>query len=296
MKDSNKKNMEELIDLHTHTNASDADIHLSPEKLVKLAYENNIKAIAVTDHDSVASVEKAIKAGEKIGVEIVPGSLELSTFEGELEPHILGYYLDYKNSGLVDSLKNQIKGRDKRSRLIVEKFNAAGANLNFDELRKKTKSAYVAKYHIALELVKQGFIDNIFEVFKETDKGGFAYVPYSATKEYLFGVESGIKLLRKYDAVTVWAHPGNLKLDKKEERKFLEDMIKWGLQGIEAYSRRHTAEQMKHYESLANEYDLLMTGGTDFHGLIKGKLVGTWDGSFKVPYNILEELKGFKGL
>lgn len=285
----------ELIDLHTHTCESDADIHLSPEKLVKLAYENNIKAISVTDHDSVAGIDKAIEAGEKLGVEVVPG-LELSTFEGELEPHILGYYLDYKNPGLIAALKKQTQGRDKRSRIIVEKFNAAGASIDFDELRKNTRSAYVARYHIALELVKQGFVDNIFNAFKETSKGGIAYVLYSAVKEYLFDVEPGIKLLRKYDAATVWAHPGNLKLDEKEERKFLENMIKWGLQGIEVYSRRHTAEQMKHYEALAKEYNLLMTGGTDFHGLIDGMLVGTWDGSLKVPYEILEELKSFKGL
>lgn len=293
MKKANKTNMEALIDLHAHTYESDAHIHLSPEKLVKLAYENKLRAIAVTDHDSVANIDRAIEAGKKIGVEVVPG-LELSTFEGELEPHLMGYYLDYKNPELITALKKQALGRDERSRLIVKKFNAAGANIDFDELRKNTKSAYVSKYHIALELVKQGFMNNIFDVFKKTIKGEVAYVPYSAIKEYLFDVESGIKLLRKYGAVTVWAHPGNLKLDKKEERNLLENMIKCGLQGIEVYSRRHTVEQMKHYKSLSEEYNLLMTGGTDFHGVNEGMLIGTWDGSLKIPYKLLEELKKFR--
>lgn len=287
------KTMKDLIDLHTHTYESDADVNLSPKRLVKLAYENDLKAIAVTDHDSVANIGRAIKAGNKLGVEVVPG-LELSTFQGGLEPHFLGYYLDYHNPGLIDVLKRQAQGRDERSRMTVGKFNAAGANLDFDELRKKVKGAYVAKYHIALELVKQGFVDDVFDVFKKTGKGGIGHVPYSAVKEYLFDVEPGIKLLRKYDAVTVWAHPGNLKLDKEEERRFLEKLVKWGLQGIEVYSRRHSVEQMDHYESLAKEYDLLVTGGTDFHGFDKGMLIGTWDGNLKVPYKLLEELKKFK--
>lgn len=293
MKKANKNSMKDLIDLHTHTYESDADVNLSPERLVRLAYENNIRAISVTDHDSVSNTDRAIKAGKKLGVEVVPG-VELSTFEGELEPHILGYHSDYHNQEFLNALKRQILGRDKRSRITVEKFNAAGANLDFDELKKKVKGSYVAKYHIALELVRQGFVDNIFDIFKRTSKGGVGYVPYSAVKEYLFDVESGIKLLRKYNAITIWAHPNTLKLDDKKERGFLEKMVKWGLQGIEVYSRKHTAKQMKHYESLAHEYNLLMTGGTDFHGFNKGMLVGTWDGNLKVPYKLLEELKRFK--
>lgn len=287
--------MKDLIDLHTHTFESDADINLSPEKLVRLAYENEFRAISLTDHDSIANVDRTIEAGKKLGLEVVPG-LELSTFEGSLEPHFLGYYLDYNNPRLVKSLKKQTLGRDMRSKMSVELLNKAGANLDFDELRKKVKGAYVAKYHIALELIEKGFIDDVMSALKGQGKWKEFDVPYSAVKEYLFNIEQGIKFLRKYDAVVVLAHPGSLKLGREEERKFLEKSIKWGLQGIEVYTRRHNKEQTNYYEGLAKEYGLLITGGTDFHGIEPDVFIGAGYGDLKIPYKLLEELKRFKGL
>lgn len=282
--------MKNLIDLHTHTYVSDAEIHLSPEKLVKLAYSNNIKAIAITDHDSIVNIDRAIKAGKKYSIEVVPG-IELSTFEDKLELHILGYYISYKDQEFLNALKKQILGRNKRAKIIIEKFNAAGANINFSKIKNKINGDYVAQYHIALELVKQGFVDSIFEALKEMAKGGIAHVPYYEVKEYLFDLNSGIKFLRKYNGITILAHPGSLKLNKKVEKDLIKNMVYEGLQGLEVFSRKHTSEQTEYYKNLAHKYNLLITGGTDFHGLNKKMLVGTWDGNLKVPYTLLEKLK-----
>lgn len=280
----------DLIDLHVHTYASDADVNLTPEKVVKLAKENNIKAIAITDHDTVLAVDKAVKAGKKLGVEVVPG-VEVSLYEGNFEIHVIGYYPDYKDPGFVKVLDRQSKGRDERMKEILKRLNKQGIDITFDYMRKKVKGAYVSKVHIAWEMIKRGYAEKLKPAIKKIDSMG---VPYSDFSKYLLDVKSGIEFLRKFNAVTVLAHPEVIKMYGKEEEKFIKKLVGYGLLGMEVYTWKHDEKATKRYEKLADKFGLIMTGGTDFHAHNPKVKIGVHDGSLKIPYRLLDGIKKVK--
>ncbi len=268
------------IDLHIHTIYSDGTY--TPTKVVEKAKELGLAAISITDHDSVSGVEEAIRAGEKLGVEVVPG-IEMSSDTGEDEIHILGYYLDWKDKIFLAQLRIFQEDRAKRNQRLLKRLEELGMKLDHREIKNMAPKGVVSRLHIARLMVKNGYVSSIGEAFEEwLNAGKPAYIKRMKVSPF-----EVIQLILKVGGIPVFAHPY---LSKRDD--LIPEMVKRGLMGIEVYQSVHNEQAVAHYREIAEEYHLLITGGSDCHGEGKGKiLMGTVD----VPVSILDKLKKATG-
>lgn len=241
------------FDLHMHTTASDGDY--PPEEMVEKAKKAGLDTIAITDHDTLAAVEKAILAGEKLGVRVIPG-VELSTKEGKQSVDILGYGLT-SSAELEKTLARMREGRENRAARIVEKFTELGMPLTMDDVLKFAGGGVIARPHIAKAVVDKGYVSEVQTVFDEYLADG---KPCALPKVVLTPAE-GIDLIHKAGGKAVLAHPVHLH-DDELVRKLLED---YDFDGIEVWHREQDKDANKRYGELAKSFNLLMTGGSDFH-------------------------------
>jgi len=270
--------MEKRADLHIHTKYSDGSF--SPEETVRTAKEQGLSCISITDHDSIFGLEKAISIGEKIGVEVIPG-VEVSAEHNEKEMHILGYLIDYNNTGLLDFL-SKIR-EDRRGRLfkMVESLNTHGLSMDAEDILEYTGDVSISRLHIAQYMEAKGLVSHWREAFKKYI--GDTQPCYISSFRYT--PKQVIDAIKSANGIAVVAHPG---FDKLEN--ILPSLIKDGIDGIEVYHTEHNASISKKYEEYAKENNLLITGGSDCHGTIKGKLLM---GTVSVPYSYVEDLKKF---
>lgn len=267
------------VDFHIHTSASDGV--LSPAETVKHARKNNVRFLAITDHDTLSGLDEAITQGLKEGITIIPG-IELSTQYNNESVHILGFFKgnSFKNKNLIDEL-NKIKDhRIIRAKKIIEKLkDEFNITVNFDEIIKYSKDT-LARPHIARAIIDAGYdytMDYIFNNF--IGNGCKAYVP-----TLKLSTQDGINLLKKYNAVVFLAHPKLIKNSSIE--KFLD----MGIDGIEAFYYQNTPDETEYYFNFAKKNNILSSCGSDFHGdLIKDKRHGDI-GSVDFPEEYLEKL------
>lgn len=275
-----------FIDLHAHSTASDGT--LSPTELVLYAKRKNLKAIAITDHDTVEGVEEALIAERTVGIEVVPG-IEISAEFPNSTLHILGYYIDFKDKTFLERLTILQKARAERNPKIIRKLQALGLAIEYDEVREEAGTGQVGRPHFAQVLVKKGYVKNTREAFdKYLTKGAPAYMD-----KFRFEAKDAINYIVESGGIPVLSHP--FTLDYKNPQA-LESLVKtwmdFGLQGIEVYYSEHDQVQMRLYEEIAVKYNLLVTGGSDFHGNnLKGIDLGTGRNNLAVPYSILARLK-----
>lgn len=246
----------EYADLHIHTNASDGI--LTPEEVVEWAYKKKLRAISITDHDTVSGIERAIKANEiKNSLEIIPG-IELNTdYNGE-EIHILGYYIEYKNAWFLNILKNMQQSRYERALKMIHILNSLNIMISMDQVQKFSKGSSIGRPHIARAMIESGYIDNIKNGFdKYLGKGRPAYV-----ERYKLDSKQAIEIINKIGGIAVLAHPGLIK-----NKKIISSIINLGIQGIEVYHTKHDQDTIRYLKYISNERKLLITGGTDCHGI-----------------------------
>jgi predicted metal-dependent phosphoesterase TrpH len=278
-----------FIDLHTHTTASDGT--LTPTQLVELARQNDLKAIAVTDHDTIDGVAEAQRAGERLGVEVVPG-IEISGIWPSGTLHILGYLVDIGSPALTATLKTFRGARDDRNPKILAKLNALGMPLDMEEVRARAGGSVVGRPHIAQAMIARGYVKTVREAFdKYLGDNGAAFVD----KE-LVPPADAIAMIHEAGGLAVLAHPRWLKWqDERELDWFVMKLKHDGIDGIECYHSDHDRSDEEMYERFARRYDLLITGGSDFHGHAKVDIhLGRGRGSLRVPYEVLERLKAEK--
>ena len=277
--------MEKYIDLHTHSTASDGS--MSPSEIVRHAKEIGLYAIALTDHDTVDGVREALEEGNRLDVEVIPG-IEISV-EYKPEMHILGYFPDKSNYfNIKKELDIIIKGREDRNFKIINKLNEFGVDINMDEVKKQAVGDIVGRPHIARVLVAKGYARSIDEAFdKYLSRDGKAYF-----RRFELKPEIGIAAIKKAGGIPVLAHPIFLRKSFGELDKLLSTLKEFGLAGIEAYYSENTKEDTGNILRLAIKHELLVTGGSDFHGTLKkGLQLGWGRGNLKVPYELLEKLK-----
>ncbi|MGF1458285.1 MAG: PHP domain-containing protein [Leptolyngbyaceae cyanobacterium] len=266
-----------MLELHCHTTCSDGT--LTPEELVQAAISAGVKAMAITDHDTLAGWDAAINAaGDQL--EIIPG-LELSTVHRERSLHILGYYPD--PAKLVKPLQARIEGRQRRAQKIADKLAALGFPIEVPNL---PGNMAPGRPHIAKALVKAGYVSHSQEAFTRwLGDGGPAYVQYEK-----FAAVDGIRLLLDCGAVPVWAHPYLFRGGTVES--VLPELLEAGLMGIEVYHPNHSPSDERKLEDLCDRYDLLITGGSDYHGPSEEKhKAGVSLNGLKVPLSLLPPLK-----
>lgn len=266
-----------MLELHCHTTCSDGT--LTPEELVQAAIAAGVKALAITDHDTLAGWDRAIAAaGQQL--EIIPG-LELSTVHRERSLHILGYYPD--RTKLEPPLQERLAGRRRRAQAMADKLAELGFPIQLPDL---SGDLAPGRPHVAQALVKAGYISHAQEAFTRwLGDGGPAYVPYDS-----FPTTAGIQLLLTCGAVPVWAHPylfrgGTVKT-------VLPELVEAGLMGVEVYHPNHSPSDERKLEELCDRYGLLMTGGSDYHGPPEAKhQTSVTLNSLDVPLSLLSPLK-----
>jgi len=260
-----------FADLHIHTSSSDGLI--TTEEAVKQAHTAGLAAVSIADHDSIGGIEPALEAGEKYGVEVIPG-VELSSEIKGSELHFLGYYIDWQNKWLRDKLLVFQDARRDRARRIVEKLRKLRINISYDMVT-SIDGKVLGRPHIARVLLDRGHVKTLDEAFNRfLAIGKPAYVP-----KYQLSPAEAIKMIRRVNGVPVLAHPVFAHADD-----MLPELVELGLCGIEVYHSKHDAQATKYYEQLAQKYGLLIVGGSDSHGEIPV-------GNVRVPYSIVEKLK-----
>jgi predicted metal-dependent phosphoesterase TrpH len=263
------------VDLHVHTTASDGT--LTPEETVSLALELALSAIAICDHDSVDGCEPAIEAAGDTALTVVPG-VELSATCGDLGVHILGYYLDHTSHSLRSRLLSLRDARMARAQAMVDALATAGFSVTLSGVLEHAGDGSVGRSHIARALVAAGDVDSVEEAFaRYIGRGG----PYFIEKDLMDG-ETAIALIHEAGGAAVLAHPGVNRADV-----VVDGLVSAGLDGLEADHSEHSPAQREHYEALADRLDLVVTGGSDFHG---PEAKGGSLGATRVDENALELL------
>ena len=279
------------IDLHAHTTASDGSA--TPTELVELAKKIGLKAVALTDHDTFGGHAEAILAGEKLGIEIVPG-IELSVKDetGD-KSHLLGYYVA-RGGALENQLDFLQAERDKRNLVILEKLAELGVPISFERVAQISRGGVMGRPHIAEAMMEKGYVSSVQEAFDKFLADGSAA---TASKEVLHPAEA-IELIHAGGGVAIWAHPtrppskrgGSIDLTLWEEK--LKRWVEWKLDGIEVFYSQYTPEEAAWTAEMAQKYALLGTGGSDFHGKNKQTIdLGVTHTGSAVPDEVLTALK-----
>jgi predicted metal-dependent phosphoesterase TrpH len=265
-----------FADLHLHTNFSDGTY--SPEELVAQAAKNQLTAIALTDHDTVEGCERAAAACKAVEIEFIAGT-ELTAEQDENEIHILGYFLDTQNQKLLSEIARFQSVRQNRIREMVTRLNGLNVPLKVEDVIALANCQSPGRPHVARALVKAGFCGSLDEAFERfLKKHRPAWVPKARISS-----QTAIELIHQANGLAVMAHPG---LNRTDE--VIPDLVDAGLDGIECFHTKHSTAVSERYLEIADKYHLLVTGGSDCHGMSKGKpLIGT----VRLPYQHVEKLK-----
>ncbi len=269
------------VDLHSHSTASDG-LH-SPAENVKMAKEAGLAAFGVTDHDSVGGIDEALSVAQELGIEVIPG-IEMSTVENNQDVHILGYFIQHQNKEFLNTLTELLKVRDHRNEMMVDKLNELGIPITMDEVKGKLRreGANVGRPHIAEVLIEKKIVETMEEAFDiYLGKKGKAYVNPVRIRP-----EDGIDIILKAGGIPVIAHPGLYDDDEMVVR-----LIQYGLKGIEAYHPDHDQAGEKKYQEMGDRYNILVTGGSDFHGTRGEITFHAPIGTKTVSYDIVEKMK-----
>jgi predicted metal-dependent phosphoesterase TrpH len=278
------------IDLHIHSTASDGS--LTPADIIDHAQKLNLAAIAITDHDSVDGSKEALQIDIPPSLHFLTG-VEISAahppfFPGSGSFHILGYAIHLDNRDLNQALGKLQDARKNRNPEILKRLNKLGFRISLEEVNQEVGEGQLGRPHIAYAMLKKGFVASINEAFdKYLGNAGPAYVDKDRIE-----CEQAINIIRAAGGVPVLAHPALLNIENNQKLDaLLQNLVKIGLAGIEVYYPGHSPQQIRQYTELAENYGLLMTGGTDFHGSITPDTkMGSGDGDLFVPYTLYKEL------
>ncbi|MGI6128705.1 MAG: PHP domain-containing protein [bacterium] len=262
-------------DLHIHSTVSDGE--LSPTEIVARASSLGLSTIALTDHDTVDGIKEAYLAGEKYGIEVIAG-VELSTDYQDSEVHILGYFIKPNQSLLCSKLEELRQHRHKRALEMVQKLQFLGLDLNWSQVKQHVQGDVIGRPHIARVMVDLGYVKSVSEAFAlYLEKGRPAYVPRTKLSP-----KEAITLINQSKGVAVMAHPGLF------PKRYLGELLNLGWQGIEVFHPEHDQVTITNLQRVAKEYNLVPTGGSDFHGNSrKDRNLGT----YVVSEEIVTELK-----
>src|SRR6266850_2738949 len=265
-----------FADLHLHTFFSDGTY--SPEEMVERARGWGFSALSLTDHDTVEGCERTAAACALAEIEFITGT-ELTAQHEEHEIHILGYFLDTSHRGLLSEIEKFQAVRQNRIREIVARLNSLGIMLDAETVLNLANCRSPGRPHVARAMVQAGLCSSLDEAFERfLKKNRPAFVP-----KFKMSASVAINLIHEAGGVAVLAHPGLNHADQ-----VIAPMAEAGLDGIECFHTKHSTSTAEHYLQIADELNLLVTGGSDCHGMNKGKpLIGT----IKLPYQHAEKLK-----
>ena len=274
-----------MIDLHMHSIYSDGTN--TPKELLKMAEERGLKAIALTDHDTIGGIVPLLAAGADSAVETIPG-IELSAECARGTMHILGYFIDHTSDVLLEKINTVRQGREERNQEILKKLNKLGYRLMWHDIEEQAGADVVGRPHFAQALVERKLVKNKKAAFDLLlAKGRPAYA-----ERYRYTARECIELINQVGGISVLAHPATIYLKEDQLKGLVKGLAELGLGGIEAYYAEHHPENMARFKRWAAEMGLVCTGGTDYHGGNTPDLkLGTGFGQLRVPDEALDLLK-----
>ncbi len=265
-----------FADLHLHTNFSDGTY--TPEELALQAARHGLSGVALTDHDTVEGCTRMAAACAQAGLEFIPATELTAELDGN-ELHLLGYFVDTQNPKLLHEMARFQNVRQNRIREMVARLNEQEIPLQAEVVFALANCRSPGRPHVGRALVQGGFCASMDEAFERfLKKNRPAWVP-----KFKISARDAIELIHQAGGLAVMAHPG---LNRTDE--IIPELVAAGLDGIECFHTKHSASQAGRYTRMAKEFDLAITGGSDCHGLSKGKpLIGT----VRLPYEHVERLK-----
>ncbi len=247
------------IDLHTHSIYSDGIS--TPLELIEMAVDNGLHGLALTDHDTVEGVGEIQQLGQQVGMTIITG-VEISTTLRQHTLHILAYGFDPTNPALHQWLQPLQEGREKRNNAILKNLQDLGIAITAEEVKELSHCGQTGRPHIAKLLVEKGVVDSFDAAFRQLigrNKPAWASrFSYSATET--------IEKIHQFGGVAVLAHPGQLDPEMRVQPPLIKELSLRGLDGLELYYPAHPRKMQKKLRALAIEHNLIVTGGSDFHG------------------------------
>lgn len=273
------------VDLHVHSNASDGT--LTPSEVVHLALQKNLAAIALSDHDTVKGVPEAISAAEGTTLEVVPAT-ELSCYYRNVEIHVLGLFVDYKDADFQSKLEELEQERMQRNLDMIALFQRDNISITLEELQAGNPRSVITRAHFARVLVEKGYCKDKNAAF---DRYVGVGCPYYLPKPQITP-ELSLPLITKAGGIPILAHPMLYKLGYRQVEELIQHLIPLGLKGIEAYHSSNNISQSDKLRSLALKYHLVVSGGSDFHGANKPDIeLGTGRGGLRITESILDAIK-----
>lgn len=278
--------MPDLIDLHLHSTRSDGA--LTPAEVVARAAQEGLRAVALADHDNVDGIEAAMAAGDQLGVEVIAG-VELSVvWQQWQDVHLLGYGFDWRYPRLVTALAEFQAFRAERNRKIVERVNQrlareGRAPIRFERVL-ELAGGTIGRPHVAKALIEAGVVADVESAFR-------SYLVDCNVPKRFFPADEAIDLIHAAGGVAVLAHPPFVTRDHGEFRRFLNELVKLGLDGVEVYNSGSSRNECDWYLTEARRRGLIVTGGSDYHGLTGENLqMGSGRGQLKIPYSCVAEI------
>ncbi len=275
-----------FVDLHIHSNYSDGAF--SPQELLRRASEAKLVAIAIADHDSVAGINEGITAGSLLNIDVLP-AVELSVqFKSWEDIHLLGYGIDVTDSQFLDKLNSFRDRREHRNIDILERVNDMLADENETPIALSEVLAFtrdtIGRPHIARALLERGYASNIEDAFRRY------LVPCNVPKCY-WPIDDAISEIRRIGGIAVLAHPTTVSTDRQELRDIIIELSCMGLDGIEVFNNMAREEEMEFLRRFADDLGLLVTGGSDFHGIEEGLEMGKGRGGIRFSDTLLAPIK-----
>lgn len=274
-----------MIDLHTHSTCSDGTD--PPERVVELAVTAGCSAVALTDHDTLSGLPRAMARAQELGITLVPGCEVSCAYEGG-SAHVLVYFAEADDGPLQAELAALRRDRVARNRELADRLRTLGLDVTYDEIVAQAAGEESAgRPHVAAVLVRHGYAESIPDAFDRwLGTGAPAYVPKARLEPAALAAAA-----RASGAVAVLAHPLTLGLDAGGLESAVAHLAEAGFAGIEAHYGRYSPETRAELVALAGRHDLVATGGSDYHGDVKAGLsVGTGEGDLAVPDGALEAL------
>ncbi len=277
--------MEKIIDLHTHSTESDGTF--TPEELMEQAKKAGLTAIALTDHDTIRGIKKAEPTAKKLGLELVPG-VELSTGYNDMEIHVLGYYINTEQPEFLNKLQEFVDCRHNRNEKMAALLRQEGFDITMEALYQDNPDSVITRANFARYLVEHGMVKDRETVFRKyLGDDCRCYVPRKKITPF-----EAIRLIQAGEGIAFLAHPVLYHMNHDRLRFFLRDLKEAGLTGLEAIYSMNEPGDERNFLKFAKEFDLLVSGGSDFHGENKPHIhLGTGRGNLNIPYEILEKIK-----
>jgi len=259
-----------IIDLHTHTRGSDGKC--TPQELIDLAISKGIRALAITDHDTIDSIEIAIQYSKDKDIIFIPG-IEFNCECSFGKMHMLGLGINHRNEYLLKKLEIIKIERNIRNLELLKGLRKMGIEITMEDVEKVSNGSIIGKPHFAIVMAKKGYADNPKDVFTKF----FDIPPLNQYVRKSFGAKEVINIIKNAGGIAVLAHPQTLKLDYEKLEEEVIRLKSFGLDGIECYHSSQTIEEMTKFKKIAIQNGLIYSKGSDYHGenAQRERLLGT---------------------